>query len=280
MRRFELILATLLLVASVLLLLGLSGEGAAKTITVDDDGGADYEKIQDAVDAAEDGDTIRIWAGNYSGAEITKALSLVGNGTTQTMTKPGFVVRKSNSSVEELCIHGAATAVFFNSSVDNVTIRNCSMINNDVAFFCSSNNENVRIENCTISECGLQGFSSFRLTESRIIRCSFENSGEHGVELREGSSNQIKDCTFTSNRFGIFLDGPRKTLVNNCSFERNEIGIFDDGIETEMDSNQFHNNTVNLRKTEKNEDTPGFESSLLPTVFLFAAVLIVFSRKH
>ena len=36
-------------------------ESSAETITVDDDGGADYERIQDAINAAGDGDTVRVY---------------------------------------------------------------------------------------------------------------------------------------------------------------------------------------------------------------------------
>ncbi len=47
--------------ALALLALAFVGEFAeARTITVDDDGGADYEKIQDAIDNATNGDTVRI----------------------------------------------------------------------------------------------------------------------------------------------------------------------------------------------------------------------------
>lgn len=52
----------------VLLVLGLSGlspAGLAATITVDVDGGADFSDIQAAVDAAQDGDTVLVKAGEY-----------------------------------------------------------------------------------------------------------------------------------------------------------------------------------------------------------------------
>ena len=42
----------------------LVGEATGKTITVDDDNGdADYSTIQEAIDGADPGDTIRIYAG-------------------------------------------------------------------------------------------------------------------------------------------------------------------------------------------------------------------------
>ena len=41
-----------------------------KTIYVDDDGGADYTKIQDAIDNASDGDTIFVYEGLYFENEL------------------------------------------------------------------------------------------------------------------------------------------------------------------------------------------------------------------
>ena len=37
-----------------------------KTIYVDDDGGTDYSTIQDAINAAENGDTIYVYSGKYN----------------------------------------------------------------------------------------------------------------------------------------------------------------------------------------------------------------------
>ncbi len=55
----------------------------AKTIIVDDDwSGADYDTIRAAVDAASDGDTIRVFAGRYKeDTQVNKRLDLIGNGT-------------------------------------------------------------------------------------------------------------------------------------------------------------------------------------------------------
>ena len=54
-------------VALVVALLLLSA-ASARVITVDDDGPADFNNIQAAIDHAEDGDTVMIEAGTYSGS--------------------------------------------------------------------------------------------------------------------------------------------------------------------------------------------------------------------
>lgn len=57
----------LILIGGIVLFcfLWLTVDGSAKTITVDDDGGADFEKIQDAINASNDGDTVRVFEGVY-----------------------------------------------------------------------------------------------------------------------------------------------------------------------------------------------------------------------
>ena len=65
-------------------------EAEGKTITVDDDGEADYETIQDAVNASEDGDTIRVWEGTYKeNVVVNKTVSLIGNGSESTTIDGG-----------------------------------------------------------------------------------------------------------------------------------------------------------------------------------------------
>ena len=72
--------------AFVLLMVGAMFAGvvpvaAATTWTVDDPGGADFTSIQDAVDAANDGDTIIVRDGTYhENVDINKQLTLIGEG--------------------------------------------------------------------------------------------------------------------------------------------------------------------------------------------------------
>ena len=56
--------------------------GTGRTITVDDDGNAEYLSIEDALKNATDGDTIRVWEGEYQGnIHITTSVRLIGNGS-------------------------------------------------------------------------------------------------------------------------------------------------------------------------------------------------------
>ena len=84
---WQLLASTLITILTLFLLL-TAQDASARTIVVDDDdddGEGDYTTIKDAVDAAEDGDTIRVWEGNYryfgETTIVNKTLGIIGNGT-------------------------------------------------------------------------------------------------------------------------------------------------------------------------------------------------------
>ena len=74
----------------LLSLLLLFRKGTAITITVNDEGNADYTKIQDAIDNSTNGDTIRVFEGTYTeNIIVNKSLSLIGNGSEITVIDGG-----------------------------------------------------------------------------------------------------------------------------------------------------------------------------------------------
>jgi len=75
----------LLLIIFLFVFLLFCGVGYGKTITVDDDGMADFETIQDAINAAEDTDTIRVFEGYYEeNVVVNKSVTVIGNGSENT----------------------------------------------------------------------------------------------------------------------------------------------------------------------------------------------------
>ncbi len=106
-------------------LLVLSTSVLADTITVDDDGPADYPTIQQAVDNASPGDTILVADGFYPEEVIVPvAVAIVGAGQGQTVVAPAtsrpgsgpgsqigstawvFRIQSSNVTIASLTIHG------------------------------------------------------------------------------------------------------------------------------------------------------------------------------
>ncbi len=73
-----------------LAIVALVGSTQGATITVDDDGGADYETIQDAVDNSAEGDLIRVYDGTYKeNVMMEMKMDVVGNGSATTFVDAG-----------------------------------------------------------------------------------------------------------------------------------------------------------------------------------------------
>ncbi|MEW6743494.1 MAG: right-handed parallel beta-helix repeat-containing protein [Planctomycetota bacterium] len=80
---------TLLAVMAVWALAVLGGPTFAATITVDDDGPADYDTIQEAVDHSSPGDTILVMPGLYAEeVRVPHSLAIIGSGIRETIVVP------------------------------------------------------------------------------------------------------------------------------------------------------------------------------------------------
>ena len=78
------IIATAIILAALTVV--LVGSASAKTWYVDDDGGQDFTRIQAAVVAASDGDTIYVYEGYYNEiVTLDKELTVIGENKTTTI---------------------------------------------------------------------------------------------------------------------------------------------------------------------------------------------------
>lgn len=102
---------------------GFSGVGAAQScdIVVDDDGGADYTTIQDAIDNANQGDTICVGTGTYSETvSVNKAVTVTGengpDGPDAAVVDGSIKVTADNTTVSRLKV--APTNTFVSGGLD------------------------------------------------------------------------------------------------------------------------------------------------------------------
>ena len=102
----------------------------------------DFATIQAAVDSplvAPMGDTIRVSAGNYAGALVTKAVSILGEGDARIVTGPahpsglsqGFrlLAGSSGASISHL-MFTTDLSIMNGDAVDDVTVTQCTFLNN------------------------------------------------------------------------------------------------------------------------------------------------------
>ena len=108
-----------------------------RTIYVDDDGGADYIKIQDAINAASNDDTIFVYNGIYNeNINIDKRIILEGENKEFTVINGGEIdsVIKVNSD---------------NVVISGFTITNCSNSSDYAGIMINS--DHIEVNDCNIS---------------------------------------------------------------------------------------------------------------------------------
>ncbi len=126
----------------------LAGGAGAATLTVDDSGGANYSRIQDAINNASAGDTILVYSGTYyENVNVTKQLTMSGIGmpvvdakgkgsaitlAVDGITLEGFAATGSGSDPE--------VGIRVNSNNNTLIGNNASNNNNGIYLVSSSNN--------------------------------------------------------------------------------------------------------------------------------------------
>jgi nitrous oxidase accessory protein len=201
------ILSLTLLLSSV----GFTSAVANNTIYVDDDGTADYTSIQEAVDAAVEGDTIFVYEGTYyENVQIDKTLTLNGEDKSCTIISG---IEKGNT---------------VNITADSVHIEGFSVKNG--------------------FDTGIYVFNS---VDTSISNCIITLNNGHGIHLDLAKSTLISHCTISSNdKFGICvcnLDGSRPgrndNVISHCVISNNSDGVFlDDIAGTLVEKNDIKDN--------------------------------------
>ncbi len=209
-----LLILLLLTLGGGLLLMVFSGTTQAKTITVDDDGNGDYEKIQWAIDNATEGDTVRVWAGIYKeNVIVNKTLSLIGNGSGETSImgdKSGSVIEmvEKGISISGFNISGSGNSTSPKHAGIMISSTSCHILEN----VCFNNTFGIVVHN-------------FR--DNRIERNICFESSASGIDLYNSENNTIKNnICYDNDRHGIYLEkSPEGELSNNTCFRNNETGI-------------------------------------------------------
>ncbi|MHC4259895.1 MAG: hypothetical protein ACYSTF_05740 [Planctomycetota bacterium] len=219
--------------------LALAGPCAARIITVDDDGPADFNNIQAAIDDANDGDIVEVNIGTYSGPG-NYDIDFLGKAITVRSTNPN-----DWSVVEQTVIDPNSQGIGFylqnnedaNSILDGITIRrgrDFFLYDSFGGIVCVGGSAIIR--NCIVTECFGDGIALLDCNvavENCIIT---KNRGwfDHiitGSGIRLGGTGifnipTIKDCIISDNYqsgvkgAGGYIGG--YATIINCLFSDNK----------------------------------------------------------
>ena len=197
---------------TALISLFITSTAIAETWTVDDDGAADFDSIQAAIDAAQDGDEIVVMPGTYTGT---------GYNVIDPLSKLLWI--HSSDGPETTIIDGQASRRGIN----------CRAFETAETIF-----EGLTISGCYATEGKGNGSGMYcRNSSPTLINCMFKNNSSSnwggGVYLEESGSLFV-NCQFKDNyaeRWGgaIFIDDSDIELAN-CTFEENSTDVSAGGI--------------------------------------------------
>jgi len=222
------IMLTLLLLGMLMLAFNIQLiQAAPRTWCVDDDGGADFSSIQQAINSASPGDTVFVHSGTYyEHVRVNKSLSLIGENRSTTVIDGytfGTVVQVTADDVliNEFTIQNGWWGVYLCGT------QNCSIAENVIR-----NNEYRYIGSPPDFELIIvppgRGIWLYESKNNRIIENTLNNN-HRGISLEYSNSNSVVGNVVLSSTlsWGIFLEVSHdNTICNNLVKHSTYDGIY------------------------------------------------------
>lgn len=238
---------------SILWTVLLSSAGAGRTITVDDDGPADFNNIQAAINDANNGDTVIVADGIYSGKgnrDINAGPEGVEN-----------VVVRSTHGPENCIIDGSGGYFGFhfdalnyaNHKIPVVLLDGFKITNCQLAIALHQTGQYPAIRNCILTGNG-GGIRCGEWNCIEISNCTIVNN-TGGIQCDLTAEPTIQNCIIANNAgTGIYCIGARP-FVTNCIVSGNKSKFFGGGFYIGPDINyasepQIHNCIVTGNKAD------------------------------
>jgi len=200
------LLAVLLMATSAVVLKSAGASSEPDIITVPDD----YPKIQEAVNAAEAGETIFVKAGTYNEdyVALNKSVSLVGDNQKSVIcyhSSLGFIVTANNVHLTGFTITSIEAGQ--GHAVDIANSSNCVIEDN-------------------LLENNLVGISLYASASCNTISGNTLENNERSIELIDTSDNRISDNNIT----GALVSGISLDVSSSNTVSGNRISDLADGM--------------------------------------------------
>lgn len=249
--------------------------------------GKEFTTIQEAINAAEERDTILIAAGTYEVQQIkiSKSLTLIGLGDQsiiQATTKNAVLTLGANDIIikdlklvgAEGTEKGAGIKIGSQVAIDGLTIDNCIIEGFTNGIYADTNSDvkpivkNVYIANTHFINNTLKGIYVEKLSESTIENCYFEGNGHFhnfagaGIDINAKYADYnditIRGCTFVNNGIGTQHGGgilvKARGTGDDTSYSSNPATL----VNVKIEDCTFENNpkAIVLGEAEKNNTGP------------------------
>ena len=232
-----------------------------RTIYVDDDGGYDYLKIQDAIDNANSGDTIFVYNGIYhENLIINKKVILIGEDKEKTIIDAG------NSGI----------AIEVNSNfveIKQFTITNCERDLDYAGIKLLSDNN--KITNNKIQESRGMGILALSSSNNLIEGNFFKDNTFYHIYLNKNSNNNlIQNNIFTKSdswRYpcaGVWVKNSQYTIICNNNmikiYEYVGVALYEGAYYNEVYNNFFSSYDDDNHPSSMIQIFPGFNMANPP----------------
>ncbi|UCG69451.1 MAG: right-handed parallel beta-helix repeat-containing protein [Thermoplasmata archaeon] len=184
--------------------------GKCETFYVDDDGGKDYIRIQDAIDNATAGSIIYVWNGTYNeNVVVDKSLTIIGNSsmnTTIDANKTGDVMTIQANWVN-ITGFTLARPYKYKAGIKLDNAENCMIAHNVYYPYYGSS----------------YGIHIYNSRENTIISNNFSKA-RCGILVNISDNNNIAENELFGNKYGIFL-GPSSdnNYIDNNNISNSKI---------------------------------------------------------
>lgn len=257
--------------------MGLAIPAIGATWHVAKDGSGDFSVIQDAVNAAASGDTIRIGPGRYDDKHLVgnppwqrfarfhlvqSEITIIGSGQDRTAIGPAqaWTAAQGEDSgayvggyygatvvrIEGLRFENTNTGIANFDGIDSLLVAGCSFgghrmgINTDASFACISNSRFEGVAANSFFHLGSFSVDVLRVDGCTFILDSMPAAPQQHVQIQSTADAEISNCTFLDGTVGIVVTVGSSALIRDCRIEgQSRGGVANGGRRIALDRCQF-----------------------------------------